>query len=289
MSNTAVTYRSVEASGVNVFYREAGDPKNPTLLLMHGYPSSSAMFRGLIADLSDQFHLIAPDYPGFGETGVPPVSEFAYTFDHLSEVMEEFLIALSLTRFTLYYQDYGAPVGLRIAERHPEWIEALIVQNGNAYEEGFTPAWKEIRAFWQNRTAETEAGVAAFFSPEATRFGYTEGTRSLANLNPDNWNLDQFFLDRPGSLAAQRDLLYDYRNNPPLYPRLHEYFRQYQPRTLIVWGKNDPAFGVDGATAYLRDLPQAELHLLDTGHFALEEDGPLIAKHIRAFLSGENG
>ena len=289
MSHIPVTYRSVEIGGVSIFYREAGDPQNPTLLLLHGYPSSSFMFRGLIADLSDHFHLIAPDYPGFGSSDTPPIAEFAYTFDHLAEIMEQFLAALSLDRFSLYVQDYGAPRGLRLAAKHPEWIEALIVQNGNAYEEGFTSAWEGTKALWQNRNAETEAAVADFFTLASTRSGYVSGVRDVSHLSPDTWNLDQSFLDRPVNRAAQLELMYDYRSNLPLYPRWQEYFRTSQPRTLIVWGKGDPFFRVEGATAYLRDLPQAELHLLDTGHFALEEDGPAIAEHIRAFLGGKNG
>ncbi len=285
MSHATITYRSVEVGGVSIFYRAAGNPQNPTLLLLHGYPSSSFMFRGLIADLSDRFHLIAPDYPGFGNSSTPPPAEFAYTFDHLAEVMEQFLAALSLNRFSLYVQDYGAPIGLRLAARHPEWIEALIVQNGNAYEEGFTSAWEGTRALWQNRNADTEAAVADFFTLPSTRSGYVAGVRDISRLSPDTWNLDQSFLDRPINHAAQLELMYDYRTNPPLYPRWQEYFRASQPRTLIVWGKGDPFFSVEGATAYLRDLPQAELHLLDTGHFALEEDGPVIAEHISQFLA----
>ena len=279
------SYRTAAVDGLNIFYREAGDPQNPTLVLLHGYPSSSFMFRSLIADLSDRFHLIAPDYPGFGNSDTPAVGEFAYTFDHLADVTEKFLQSLGVTRFTLYVQDYGAPVGFRIAARHPEWVEGLIVQNGNAYEEGFTPAWDGFRALWKDRNAGTEAAIASFFGPEATRSGYTDGTRDLAHLSPDTWHLDQYFLDKPANRAAQMELIYDYRNNPPLYPAWQEYFRTRQPRTLIAWGKGDLFFGPDGATAYLRDLPTAELHLLDTGHFALEEDGAEIAGLIRRFLS----
>ncbi len=278
-------YHSIPVDGVNVFYREAGDPKNPTLVLLHGYPSSSFMFRGLMADLSDQFHLIAPDYPGFGGSDAPAARDFAYTFDHLADVIEKFLRALHLDRFALYIQDYGAPVGLRIAAKHPDWVEALIVQNGNAYEEGFTPAWEGFRALWKDRNPGTEAAVAAFFAPETTRFFYTEGTRAPGQISPDNWNLDQYFLDRPANRAAQMELFYDYRNNPPRYPQWHEYFRAHQPRTLIVWGQGDPFFGPEGAAAFRRDLPGAEVHMLDTGHFALEEDGDVIAAHIRKFLA----
>ena len=278
------TYHTAAVDGINIFYREAGDPKKPTLVLLHGYPSSSFMFRNLIADLSERFHLIAPDFPGFGSSDAPAVDDFAYTFDHLADVTEKFLQTLSLNRFALYVQDYGAPVGFRIAARHPDWIEALIIQNGNAYEEGFTPAWEGCRALWKDRNADTEAAVAAFFAPETTRFFYAEGTRDPAHLSPDTWNLDQYFLDKPANRAAQMELFYDYRNNPPVYPVWHEYFRIHQPRTLIAWGKNDPFFGPEGAAGFRRDLPDAELHLLDTGHFALEEDGAEIAGLIREFL-----
>lgn len=281
----STTYRTVLVDGLNIFYREAGNPNNPTLLLLHGCPSSSFMFRGLMADLSDRFHLIAPDYPGFGNSDAPATNNFAYTFDHLADVVEKFLQALRLDRFSLYVQDYGAPVGFRIAARHPDWIEALVVQNGNAYEEGFTAAWEGFRALWKNRTTDTEAAVAAFFAPETTRLIYVEGTRDPASISPDTWNLDQYFLDKPANRAAQMELFYDYRTNPPAYPQWHEYFRTHQPRTLIAWGKNDLFFGPDGATAFLRDLPQAELHMLNTGHFALEEDGKKIAELIRVFLS----
>jgi pimeloyl-ACP methyl ester carboxylesterase len=285
MSTSTVQNRTLSVKGLTLFYREAGNPANPTILLLHGYPSSSFMFRDLMRELADDFHLIAPDYPGFGHSETPAIDDFAYTFDHLSDVIEAFVQTLNLPRFALYVQDYGAPVGLRIAARHPEWITALLVQNGNAYEEGFTPAWAGFRALWADRNADTEAGVKAFFAPETTRFFYAQGTREPNALSPDTWSLDQFFLDKPANRAAQLELFYDYRSNPPQYPVWHTYFRQHQPPTLLVWGKNDPFFGPDGATAFQRDLPNAELHLLDTGHFALEEDGVEIAGHIRSFLA----
>lgn len=285
MSKTHTTYHTIEVDGINLFYRKAGNPANPTLVLLHGYPSSSFMFRDLMAQLSDQFYLIAPDYPGFGYSDAPDVSDFAYTFDHLADVTEQFLKALGVTRFNLYVQDYGAPVGFRIASRHPEWIQALIVQNGNAYEEGFTQAWQAFRELWQDRNEATEGAVKGFFAPETTRFFYTEGVRNAETLTPDTWTLDQSFLDRPANRAAQLELFYDYRNNPVEYPKWHTYLRDHQPPTLLVWGKNDPFFGPEGATAFQRDVPGAELHFLDTGHFALEEDGVEIAGYIRAFLS----
>lgn len=221
--------------------------------------------------------LIAPDYPGFGDSDVPPIHEFVYTFNHLADVIEQFLIGLSMDRFTLYLQDYGTPVGLRIAAKHPEWIEELIVKNGNAY---------RVARLLEGPNRRHEAAVAGFFAPETTHFFYKKGTSDPARLNPDNGNLDQYFLDRPAVRAAHLELFYDYRNNLPRYPQWQAYFRAHQPRKLIVWGKGDPFFGPDGATAFLRDLPEAELHLLNTGHFALEEDGALIVEHLRGFLGG---
>jgi pimeloyl-ACP methyl ester carboxylesterase len=260
------TYHTVAVDGLNLFYREAGSKDHPTIVLLHGLPSSSHMYRDLMQTLSNRFHLIAPDYPGFGNSDTPPIDQFEYSFDRLAEITEHWLKTLALNRFSLYVQDYGAPIGFRIAARHPEWIQALIVQNGNAYEEGLTPAWKAFRDLWSDRTF------------------YTAGTRDLTHINPDNWNIDQSFLDRPQNTAAQLELFYDYRNNLKRYPQWHEYFRQHQPPTLIVWGKNDPFFSVEGAEAFQRDLPNAELHLLDTGHFALEEEREAIAHHIARFV-----
>ncbi len=278
------TYNTISIDGLNIFYREAGSKENPTIVLLHGYPASSHMFRELMAELSDQFHLIAPDYPGFGNSDTPSIDKFEYSFDHLADITEQFLQELGLTRFSLYVQDYGAPVGFRIATRHPEWIQALIVQNGNAYEEGFTPAWKAFRDLWSARSEATEAPVRDFLKRDTTIFFYTGGVRDRQNINPDNWNLDQYFLDRPENAAAQLELFYNYRTNPGQYPRWHEYLRTHQPPTLIVWGKNDPFFGPEGANAFQRDLKNVEIHLLDTGHFALDEEGDAIAAHIRRFI-----
>jgi pimeloyl-ACP methyl ester carboxylesterase len=278
------TYNTISIDGLDIFYREAGSKQNPTLVLLHGYPASSHMYRDLMAQLSDLFHLIAPDYPGFGNSATPPIDRFEYSFDRLADITELFLKELGLTRFSLYVQDYGAPVGFRIATRHPDWIQALIVQNGNAYEEGLTPAWQAFRNLWSDRTADTEGPAKDFLKRETTIFFYTGGIRDRQNINPDNWNLDQYFLDRPENAAAQLELFYNYRANLDLYPQWHEYFRTYQPPTLIVWGKNDPFFGPEGATAFQRDLKNAEVHLLDTGHFALDEEGEAIAAHIRRFL-----
>jgi pimeloyl-ACP methyl ester carboxylesterase len=279
------SYRTAEVEGFSVFYREAGNPANPTLVLLHGYPSSSFMFRNLIPALEDRFHLVAPDYPGFGNSESPVPSEFEYTFDHLSRVVEGLLESLGLRRFGIYIQDYGAPVGQRIAVRRPEWIEALIVQNGNAYEEGFSEAWDPIRnAFWVDRNPETEAPLLkGFISPEGVKAQWTAGARDPEGLSPDGWNMDNYFTAQPRKQQIHFDLLYDYRTNVPLYPEFQRFLREGRPPTLIVWGENDPFFTVEGARAYLRDVPEAELHLLPTGHFALEEELDAIANRIRTF------
>lgn len=279
------TYHTINIDGQDIFYREAGSPNAPTILLLHGFPTSSHMFRNLIPALSDQFHLIAPDYPGFGNSSMPKVDEFDYTFDHLAEVMESFIQALGLKRYSLYLMDYGAPIGFRLATRHPERVEALIVQNGNAYEEGLRDFWKPLKAYWQDRTPENADKLRQFLTLEATKWQYTHGVKKPEAISPDNWNLDQRFLDRPGNNDIQLALFYNYGSNPALYPQWQEYFRQYLPPTLVVWGKNDYIFSVEGVHPYQRDLKDIEVHLLDTGHFALEEDGEAIANHITRFLS----
>ena len=280
-----VKHRTVNVDGVDVFYREAGDPADPTLLLLHGFPTSSHMFRDLIPALAGGFHLVAPDYPGFGNSDFPPPEEFDYTFDNLATVMRGFVDGIGLDEFSLYIQDYGAPVGLRIATAQPERVRALIVQNGNAYTEGFVmPFWKPIFAYAEERTPENEVALRGALEIDAHRWQYTHGVRDAEAISPDNWNLDQHFLDRPGNKEVQLGLFYDYQFNIPRYPAFQEYFRTHRPPTLIVWGKNDEIFGPAGAEAYKRDLPDAELHLLDTGHFALEEDLDVIAGHIRRFL-----
>ena len=290
-SNSALAYPktnycTVNIDGLDIFYREAGSVKQPTVLLLHGFPTSSHMFRELIPALAEHFHVIAPDYPGFGQSSAPGVEQFKYSFDHLADVMESFLEQIGCTNFALYMQDYGSPVGFRIATRHPNWVKALLIQNANAYVEGINmEAFSPMQAFWKQRTAETETPVRGFLAAQTTRFQYTHGARSPAAISPDNWQHDQPLLDRPGNDQIQLALLHDYQNNVPRYADWQAYLRRHQPPTLITWGKNDPFFTVDGAKAYLKDLPDAELHLLDTGHFALEEDGPLIAGHILDFLS----
>lgn len=279
-----VKYRTVGVEGIDVFYREAGDPGNPALLLLHGFPSSSHMFRNLIPALADEFHLVAPDYPGFGNSAFPPPKEFDYTFENLTVVMRGFVDGIGLDKFSLYIQDYGAPIGLSIATAQPERVQALVVQSGNAYMEGFTPFWEPLFAYAKERTPENEAAVRGFLELAAQRWQYTHGVRDVEAISPDNWNLDQRFLDRPGNKEVQLGLFYDYQFNIPKYPAFQEYLRPHLPPTLIVWGKNDEIFGPTSAEAYKRDLPDAELHLLDTGHFALEEDLDVIAGHIRRFL-----
>jgi pimeloyl-ACP methyl ester carboxylesterase len=283
MSNT--TFHTIAIDSLDIFYREAGSRDNPTILLLHGFPTSSHMFRNLMSALADSFHLIALDYPGYGNSSMPTVDEFDYTFDHLAQIVEKFITAIDLKRYSLYVMDYGAPIGYRIAAKYPERVEALIVQNGNAYEEGLREFWEPIKAYWQERSPENADKLKHLVTLEATKWQYTNGVRNLEAISPDTWNMDQLFLDRPGNDEIQLALLYSYGTNPPLYPQWQEYFRKYQPPTLIVWGKNDYIFPAEGAHPYKRDLKDVELHLLETGHFALEEEGDAIADHIRQFMN----
>ncbi len=279
------TYHHAAVLGRKLFYREAGSKDAPTIVLLHGFPSSSHMFRDLIPKLEDKFHVIAPDYVGFGYSDAPDAKEFEYTFDNLAVYVEELLIAtLGLRKFSIYVQDYGAPVGYRIASKHPDAIDGIIVQNGNAYKEGIGGAFDPMKPFWANRNGETEKPVRGLLTKETTIFQYTHGVKDAGRISPDAYTVDQFFLDRPGNDAIQLDLLYNYQSNVALYDGWHQYFRNRQPRMLIVWGKNDPFFTVEGAQAYQRDLPKAQLHLIDTGHFALEDSSEFIAQRIREFL-----
>jgi pimeloyl-ACP methyl ester carboxylesterase len=280
----STTFNTTSIDGLNIFYREAGDRANPTILLLHGFPTSSHMFRNLIPQLADRFHLVAPDYPGFGNSSMPTVDEFDYTFDRLADVMEKFTEALELRTYSLYVMDYGAPIGFRLATRHPERVEALIVQNGNAYEEGLRDFWEPLKAYWRDRSRENAEKLRGFFTLDATKWQYTHGVRNLQVISPDNWNIDQPLLDRAGNSDIQLALFYSYGSNPPLYMQWQAYFRTHQPPTLIVWGKNDQIFPAEGAYPYQRDLNNIEFYLLDTGHFALEEEGDAIAAHIRRFL-----
>jgi pimeloyl-ACP methyl ester carboxylesterase len=275
----------MEVRSLEVFYREAGPKDGRTIVLLHGFPSSSHMFRDLIPKLADRHHVIAPDYIGFGYSAHPSTKEFSYTFENLTAVVEELLFQkLNLKKFSIYVQDYGSPVGFRLADKNPQAIEAIIVQNGNAYVEGLSPAWEPLRNLWSNRTPETEKAVRGFLAPETTKFQYTHGAKDATKISPDSYTFDQFFLDRPGNDAVQLELFFDYASNLALYPKWQSYFRNQRPPMLIVWGQNDPFFTVEGDKAYQRDLPNAELHLLDTGHFALEDESEAIANHIRRFL-----
>lgn len=282
-----VHYRQRMIDDLQIFYREAGEDQGQTLVLLHGFPSSSHMFRNLLPILGKHFHVVAPDYPGYGYSESPSIEHFAYTFDHLEEIVEHFLDALQIKRLSIYVQDYGAPVGFRLAVKHPERIEAIISQNGNAYREGFTSFWDAAWLFWSNRNAETEKPIRNLLTPEITRWQYTQGVREKDRISPDAWTVDQMGLDRPGNTEIQLALFEDYRTNPPRYTQWQEYFRRYQPPLLAVWGKNDPIFGPAGAEAFKRDLPHCEVYLLDTGHFALEEEGEMIAEHIIRFLQSE--
>ena len=301
-------HKTIEVDGVEIFYREAGPKDAPTLLLLHGFPTSSHMFRNLIPQLSDRFHLVAPDYPGYGNSSMPTVDKFDYSFDNLAKVMEKFIHKIGLKKYTLYLMDYGAPVGFRLAVSHPERVQALIIQNGNAYVEGIdNNFWEPIREYWKDRKAINKGldnefwknVKAAYKQPNmsnedalrflvtlgATQWQYTNGVRNKEMISPDNWHVTQRLLDRPGNQAIQLQLFYSYGSNPPLYPKWQAYMRKHQPPTLLVWGKNDEIFPAEGAYPYKRDLKNLEFHLLDTGHFALEEDGDVIADSMRRFLN----
>ena len=306
--NRQVLYRTVQVDGLNIFYREAGPKDAPTILLLHGFPTSSHMFRNLMPALADKFHLVAPDYPGYGNSSMPTVDEFDYTFDNLSQIIDKFTAKLGLERYSLYLMDYGAPIGFRLGAKYPARVESLIIQNGNAYVEGIdNNFWEPIKEYWKDRAAINKGldndfwknVKAAYKQPNmsnedalrflvtlgATQWQYTNGVRNKELISPDNWHVTQRLLDRPGNEAIQLQLFYDYGSNPPLYPSWQEYFRQQQPPTLIVWGANDEIFPAAGAHPYKRDLKNVEFHLFDTGHFALEEDGDLIADLIRRFLT----
>ena len=284
-SNHQTVHKTIDINGVEIFYREAGPKNAPAILLLHGFPTSSHMFRNLIPALSDRFHLVAPDYPGFGNSAQPGMDQFNYTFDGLAKLMEGFIAELGIDEYSVYLMDYGAPVGLRLASRHPKQVQALIVQNGNAYAEGLREFWDPIRRYWDNPSPENAEPLAGFISPEGVKWQYTHGVRNEQLISPDNWNVDLRHLQREGNPGIQLALFYDYQSNVPHYPHWQAYFREYQPPTLIVWGKNDYIFPAEGAYPYKRDLENLEFHLLDTGHFALEEDGALIAALIRDFYS----
>jgi pimeloyl-ACP methyl ester carboxylesterase len=284
-----VHYHTVKVDGIDIFYREAGPADAPVVLLLHGFPTSSHMFRNLIPALADRYHVIAPDYPGFGQSAAPDHTAFAYTFAHYADLVDGLLGQLGARQYAMYVMDYGAPVGYRLALKHPERVTALIVQNGNAYEEGLKAFWDPIKAYWADGSAAHREALAVLVQPATTKFQYTDGVADLTRIDPDNWVHDQALLDRPGNKDIQLDLFHDYGTNVPLYPKFQAFFRDRKPPTLIVWGKNDKIFPADGATPYLRDLPDAELHLLDTGHFALEDKLDVMAPLIHDFLDRKVG
>lgn len=280
-----INYRTADVEGFKIFYREAGKKDAPTLLLLHGFPSAGHMFRDLIPHLSDRFHLVAPDLPGFGQSDMPPRDKFTYTFDHIADVIDRFTEVIGLKRFAIYVFDYGAPTGFRIAAKHPERITAIISQNGNAYVEGLSDGWNPIRAYWQDASQKNREALRDLLKPESTVWQYTHGVPEPTRVSPDGYSLDNFYLSRPGADEVQLDLFGDYKSNVALYPTFQNYFRTHKPPFLAVWGKNDPFFLPAGAEAFRRDNPDAEIHLLDAGHFALESQGSEIDKLIRDFLA----
>jgi pimeloyl-ACP methyl ester carboxylesterase len=280
------TFNTVKINGVEIFYREAGDRKNPTLVLLHGYPTSSHMYRNLIRDLSDRYHLIAPDYPGYGRSEQPPMAKFEYTFDNFAKIVTALLEKLEIRKYSLYLMDYGAPVGFRIASASPEKVDSLIIQNGCAYEEGLETFWDPIKAYWKDRNnKEAENTLRGFHSPDGLKWQYTHNVPDQGLISPDNWEIDLRHLERPENGAIQLALFYDYQHNVTLYPKWQQYFRDHQPQTLIVYGKNDYIFPGSGAEAFKKDLKNLEFHLFETGHFALESFGDEIAAIINDFLA----
>jgi pimeloyl-ACP methyl ester carboxylesterase len=279
-----ITYRDITVDGIRIFYREAGLTTNPTVLLLHGFPTSSHMFRNLVPALADKYHVVAPDLPGFGFSDAPQRAQFRYTFENLARVIGRFTQVIGLDRFAIYIFDYGAPVGLRLALTHPEKITAIISQNGNAYAEGLSEGWNPIQKYWQDPNAENRTALRNFLTPEATEWQYTHGVPDKSLVAPESYSLDSALLARPGNDEIQLDLFLDYASNVVLYPKFQEYFRTKRPPLLAVWGKNDPFFLPPGAQAYKRDIPDAEVHLLDTGHFALETHHQNIAEKILDFL-----
>jgi pimeloyl-ACP methyl ester carboxylesterase len=278
-------HRVVDVDGLKIFYREAGADTSPALLLLHGFPTSSHMFRDLIPALADDYHVVAPDLPGFGFSEAPDRTQFRYTFDHLADVIDRFTTVARLTDYAIYVFDYGAPVGFRLAARHPERITAIISQNGNAYEDGLSEGWNPIQRYWKEPTSENRAALRNFLTPEATKWQYTHGVQEESLIAPESYTLDSALLARPGNDEIQLDLFLDYASNVALYPKFHEYFRTHRPPLLAVWGKNDPFFLPSGAEAFKRDIPGAVVRFFDTGHFALETHAAEIDAAIRDFLA----
>jgi pimeloyl-ACP methyl ester carboxylesterase len=280
-----VSFRKVDIDGLNIFYREAGSKDAPAILLLHGFPSASHMFRDLIPKLADRFHVIAPDLPGFGQSDMPDRGTFTYTFDNVARVIDRLTGVVGLDRFAIYVFDYGAPTGFRLATWHPERVTAIISQNGNAYAEGLSDGWKPIRAYWEDPSQSNRDALRAFLAPETTIWQYTHGVSDATAVSPDGYSLDNFYLARPGADEVQLDLFGDYKSNVALYPSFREYFRTHKPRLLAVWGKNDPFFLPAGAEAFKRDIPEAVVRFFDTGHFALETHASEIAGAICDFLA----
>ena len=284
------SYHTRKINGVEIFYREAGDKSKPTLVLLHGYPTSSHMFRNLIKDLSDDFHLIAPDYPGYGRSEQPPIAEFDYTFENMSTIVKTLLDELGIAKFSLYLMDYGAPIGFRIASRNPDQIETLIIQNGCAYEEGLETFWDPFRAYWKDiNDKEAEKTLSTFHAPDGLKWQYTHGVPDTSVISPDNWELDLRHLERPENDDIQLAMFYDYRTNVVLYPEWQEYFRKYQPETIVVYGKDDYIFPGVGGEAFKKDLKNLEFHMFNTGHFALESFGDEMGALIKDFLLRKTG
>ncbi len=280
----SVKFKTEKIDGLDIFYREAGPKDAPTILLLHGFPTSSHMFRDLIPKLAENYHVIAPDYPGYGNSSMPAVDEFEYTFDSMTNIVDKLVQKIGVEKYSIYLMDYGAPVGFRLAVKHPERVQSLIIQNGNAYEEGLLDFWTPLKAYWKDQTPENAKALAGLLTLDATKWQYTHGVRNVEAISPDNWGHVQPLLDRPGNQEIQLAMFLDYGSNPARYPKWQTYMREHQPPTLIVWGQNDHIFPADGAHPYKRDLKNLEFHLLDTGHFALEEDGDVIAKHMQDFL-----
>ena len=280
-----ITYQYANVRGRKIFYREAGSKDAPTILLLHGFPSSSHMFRDLIPRLSDRFHLVAPDLPGFGRSDMPDRSQFSYTFDNIAKVIEDFTEAIGLNRFAIYVFDYGAPTGFRLAVSHPERITAIISQNGNAYKEGLSEGWNPIRTYWKDPSSANRDALRGFLIPETTLWQYTHGVSDSTAVSPDGYSLDNFYLARPGADEIQLDLFADYKSNVDLYQTFQDYFRKHKPPLLAVWGKNDPFFLPAGAEAFKRDIPDAKVQFLDTGHFALETHAAEIAATMKVFFA----
>jgi pimeloyl-ACP methyl ester carboxylesterase len=282
---STIAHRHIDVDGFNVFYREAGPADGPKLLLLHGFPSSSHMFRDLIPLLSERFHIVAPDLPGFGLSDMPSRDAFSYTFDNIANVIDRFTEVIGFDRYAVYVFDYGAPMGFRLALRHPERITGIVSQNGNAYEEGLSDGWNPIRAYWQAPTQANRDALRALLTKETTKWQYTHGVPDLSTISPDGYALDDYYMSRPGAHEVQLDLFGDYRNNVALYPAFQAYFREHQPKLLAVWGKNDPFFLPPGAEAFRRDIPHADVRFFDTGHFALETHAAQIAAAITEFLA----